>query len=81
MSQFTEVGKHNADEQAYFDAFYEEVFSEMEDKYGEVEEMNVCENIGEHMVGNVYVKFIREEDAEKAMKALENRWYIFVCMG
>ncbi len=28
----------------------------MEDKYGEVEEMNVCDNIGEHMIGNVYIK-------------------------
>lgn len=38
--------------------------------------MNVCENIGEHMIGNVYVKFMREEDAEKAVKDLDNRWYV-----
>uniref|UniRef100_A0A1I7X7U8 RRM domain-containing protein n=1 Tax=Heterorhabditis bacteriophora TaxID=37862 RepID=A0A1I7X7U8_HETBA len=44
--------------------------------YGEVEEINVCENIGEHMVGNVYVKFMREEDADKACKDMnDNRWY------
>ena len=46
----------------------------MERKYGEVEEINVCENIGEHMVGNVYVKFMKEEDAEKAKNDLNNRW-------
>lgn len=33
-----------------------EVFTEMEEKYGEVEEMNVCDNLGDHLVGNVYVK-------------------------
>jgi splicing factor U2AF subunit len=37
-------------EQRHFDEFYEEVFIEMERKYGPVEELNVCENIGEHMV-------------------------------
>ena len=31
-------------------------FIEMEDKYGEIEEMNVCDNLGDHLVGNVYVK-------------------------
>ena len=30
----------------------------MEEKYGEVEEMNVCDNLGDHLVGNVYVKVI-----------------------
>lgn len=35
---------------------YQEVFSEMEEKYGEVEEMNICDNLGDHLVGNVYVK-------------------------
>lgn len=37
-------------------AFLQEVFTEMEEKYGEVEEMNVCDNLGDHLVGNVYVK-------------------------
>lgn len=35
---------------------FQEVFTEMEEKYGEVEEMNVCDNLGDHLVGNVYVK-------------------------
>uniref|UniRef100_A0A8C7LKL0 U2 small nuclear RNA auxiliary factor 1 n=1 Tax=Oncorhynchus mykiss TaxID=8022 RepID=A0A8C7LKL0_ONCMY len=52
-----------------------EVFTEMEEKYGEVEEMNVCDNLGDHLVGNVYVKFRREEDAEKAVMDLNNRWF------
>uniref|UniRef100_A0A183CMW7 C3H1-type domain-containing protein n=1 Tax=Globodera pallida TaxID=36090 RepID=A0A183CMW7_GLOPA len=40
-----------------------------------VEELNVCENIGEHMIGNVYVKFVYEEDAEKTVQGLEDRWF------
>ncbi len=39
-----------------FFVFTQEVFTEMEEKYGEVEEMNVCDNLGDHLVGNVYVK-------------------------
>jgi hypothetical protein len=42
--------------QEHFDNFFEDVFIELEDKYGEIEEMNVCDNLGDHLVGNVYVK-------------------------
>ena len=47
------------DAQEHFDDFFEDVFVELEDKYGEIEEMNVCDNLGDHLVGNVYVK-VRE---------------------
>ena len=45
--------------QKHYDEVYEEVFFELEDKYGEIEEMNVCENLGDHLVGNVYIKFYK----------------------
>ena len=45
--------------QKHYDDFYEEVFYEIESKYGEIEEMNVCENLGDHIVGNVYIKFYK----------------------
>merc|ERR1711973_238653 len=61
--------------QEHYDRFFEDVFLELEEKYGEIEEMNVCDNLGDHLVGNVYVKFRYEEDAEKAAKELDNRWY------
>ncbi|XP_074634171.1 splicing factor U2AF 26 kDa subunit-like isoform X2 [Acropora palmata] len=61
--------------QEHYDKFFEDVFLELEEKYGEIEEMNVCDNLGDHLVGNVYVKFRYEEDAEKAVKDLDNRWY------
>ncbi len=44
-------------------------------RYGEVEEMNVCDNLGDHLVGNVYIKFRTEEDASKAVAELNNRWF------
>uniref|UniRef100_A0A8C8TLD6 Splicing factor U2AF 26 kDa subunit n=1 Tax=Peromyscus maniculatus bairdii TaxID=230844 RepID=A0A8C8TLD6_PERMB len=52
-----------------------EVFTELQEKYGEIEEMNVCDDLGDHLVGNVYVKFRREVDAERAVAELNNRWF------
>ncbi|XP_064607404.1 splicing factor U2AF 35 kDa subunit-like [Liolophura sinensis] len=60
--------------QQHYDDFFEEVYVEME-KYGEIEEMNICDNLGDHLVGNVYVRFRYEEDAEKAVNDLNNRWF------
>ncbi|KAE9545477.1 hypothetical protein AGLY_001020 [Aphis glycines] len=61
--------------QEHYDNFFEDVFVECEDKYGEIEEMNVCDNLGDHLVGNVYIKFRREEHAEAAVNDLNNRWF------
>ncbi|EDW36870.1 GL25824 [Drosophila persimilis] len=61
--------------QEHYDNFFEDVFVECEDKYGEIEEMNVCDNLGDHLVGNVYIKFRNEADAEKAANDLNNRWF------
>uniref|UniRef100_A0A2K5QMZ6 U2 small nuclear RNA auxiliary factor 1 like 4 n=1 Tax=Cebus imitator TaxID=2715852 RepID=A0A2K5QMZ6_CEBIM len=47
--------------------FSQEVFTELQGKYGEMEKMKVCDNLGHHLVGNVYVTFRREEDAERAV--------------
>jgi len=66
---------NDVEAQEHYDTFFEDVFLELEEKYGEIEEMNVCDNLGDHLVGNVYVKFKYEEDAEKAMVAVNNRWY------
>lgn len=61
--------------QEHYDDFFEEIFVELEEKYGKIEEMNVCDNLGDHLVGNVYIKFYSEEDAEKAVNELNNRWF------
>src|SRR5690349_8401577 len=43
--------------------------------YGALEEFHVVGNLGEHMLGNVYLKYSKEEEAEKALKALNGRFY------
>jgi splicing factor U2AF 35 kDa subunit len=61
--------------QRHFDDIFEELFVELEAQYGEIEEMNICDNLSEHLAGNTYVKFRYEEDAEKACQELNNRWF------
>ena len=58
-----------------FDDFFEDVYVEMVDKYGPVEELHICDNLGEHLIGNVYVRFRSEDDADKAVADLNNRWF------
>ncbi|KAI9485874.1 MAG: hypothetical protein EXX96DRAFT_476012 [Benjaminiella poitrasii] len=67
---------HMSEEQLQtdFDLFYEDVFSELA-KFGEVEEMVVCDNVGDHLVGNVYCQFRLEESAGNAVTSLNNRFY------
>ena len=60
--------------QESLDDFYEEVFEECQ-KYGKVEDIQVCENLGDHMVGNVYIKFGDEEDADEALRGLHGRYF------
>ena len=44
-------------------------------QHGRLESLNVCDNSADHLVGNVYAKFNNEEDASKAIKALDGRPY------
>jgi splicing factor U2AF 35 kDa subunit len=60
--------------QAEFDEFYEEIFDELS-KFGTLEEVQVCENLGDHMVGNVYVKYSDEEEADTCAKRLHGRFF------
>ena len=50
------------------------MFEEL-DEFGEVETLNVCYNMADHLVGNVYVKFREEESAAAALTALGGRYY------
>ena len=52
----------------------QEVFEEL-GKHGRVEDVHVVENLGDHLVGNVYVKYHAEEDALKCKEALNGRFY------
>lgn len=57
-----------------FDLFFEDVFMELA-KFGEIEEMVVCDNVGDHLVGNVYVQYHYEEQAGNAVEDLNKRFY------
>lgn len=61
--------------QQHFDLFYEDMFVELATKYGPVEELIICDNIGDHLVGNAYVRFEAEDVAAKAVEDLNKRWY------
>eukprot|EP01098_Paradermamoeba_levis_P004135 TRINITY_DN1797_c0_g1_i3.p1 TRINITY_DN1797_c0_g1~~TRINITY_DN1797_c0_g1_i3.p1 ORF type:complete len:300 (+),score=48.43 TRINITY_DN1797_c0_g1_i3:493-1392(+) len=60
--------------QQHFEDFFEDVYNELSN-FGEIDEMNVCDNIGDHLVGNVYIKFYDADSAEKAVKGLAGRFY------
>ena len=59
---------------AHCEEFYAEVYTEFS-KYGEILEMLVADNIGDHMIGNVFVKFATEEQAERCFKDKNGRYY------
>ncbi|GBG71685.1 hypothetical protein CBR_g9098 [Chara braunii] len=60
--------------QEHFEDFYEDVFEEL-CNYGELECLHVCDNLADHMIGNVYCKFREEEQAAAALRALSGRYY------
>lgn len=60
--------------QQHFEDFYEDIFEELA-KFGEIECLNVCDNLADHMIGNVYVQFKEEDQAAAALQALQGRFY------
>ncbi|KAJ1549367.1 hypothetical protein HK405_004557 [Cladochytrium tenue] len=77
--------------QDHFDMFFEDMYVELA-KYGEIEDLNVCDNVGDHLVGSmwrihfeckntdlictdVYIMYKFEEDAAKAVEAMNDRFY------
>jgi splicing factor U2AF subunit len=66
------LDKQQCDEE-YLD-FYEDVYAELS-KFGKVEQMHVCDNLGEHIVGHIYCKYSDEEEALDCVKAMENRHF------
>jgi splicing factor U2AF subunit len=58
----------------HFEDFYEEVFLELS-KFGELIDLNICDNLGDHLIGNVYAKFASEDEADIALKAFYGKYY------
>ena len=75
MAEGQVVDDSQAEEaQDHFEVFYEEVFQELA-KFGEVVDMGVVDNIGDHLLGSVYVKFATDAGAEKALRTMTGRFY------
>ncbi|CAA7045935.1 unnamed protein product [Microthlaspi erraticum] len=60
--------------QEHFEDFFEDLFEEL-GKFGEIESLNICDNLADHMIGNVYVQFKEEDQAAAALQALQGRFY------
>jgi splicing factor U2AF 35 kDa subunit len=54
--------------------FYEDFFCEAA-KFGIIERVVICENVCDHLIGNVYAQFRYEQDAQKCVENFKNRWY------
>ena len=75
LAQGNRVSEEEIKKSLYaFEEFYEEVFLELAN-FGEIDELIICDNIGDHMKGNVYVKYIKESGAVKCLTSLKNRYY------
>ncbi|CAN0879934.1 Splicing factor U2af small subunit A [Linum grandiflorum] len=60
--------------QDHYEDFYQDLFEELS-KYGHIESLNICDNLADHMVGNVYVQFREEDHAAAALQNLTGRFY------
>jgi splicing factor U2AF subunit len=60
--------------------FYEDLYTEF-GKFGPIQELHVVDNLGDHMIGHVYVKYAEEEDAADAENIMNGRFYDGVAMS
>lgn len=58
----------------HYEQFYEEMFVELS-SFGELKELAVVDNLGDHLIGNVYARFNDEAGASKAFNALAGKYY------
>ncbi|KAK4478699.1 hypothetical protein RD792_014193 [Penstemon davidsonii] len=63
--------------QSHFEDFYEDLFQELS-KYGDIQSLNICDNLADHMVGNVYIQFREEDQAHAALQNLVGRAFISI---
>eukprot|EP00606_Chrysophyceae_sp_TOSAG23-5_P000210 GSChrysophyteH2.ASY1.ANO1.1438.1 assembled CDS len=58
--------------QMVIDDFYEEMVEELS-QFGQLEDVQVVENLNDHMIGSVYAKYLDEEDAESCLAKMHGR--------
>lgn len=56
----------------HFEHFYKETWRSLMEM-GKIEELRVVSNLGEHLLGNVYVRFDNNETAANVVKELKNK--------
>ncbi|CAN6888396.1 unnamed protein product [Brassica oleracea] len=66
---------HNRVDPRKIQEHFEDLFEELR-KLGEIESLNICDNLADHMIGNVYVQFKEEDQAAAALQALQGRSYL-----
>ncbi|XP_043246091.1 U2 small nuclear ribonucleoprotein auxiliary factor 35 kDa subunit-related protein 2-like [Amphibalanus amphitrite] len=64
----------DAERARHFNNFYDDVLPELR-SHGEVVQFKVCQNYEPHLRGNVYVQYATENEAARAFKNLNGRWY------
>ena len=57
-----------------FLVFFENMYEEL-GKFGKMDCLCVCDNLGDHMIGHVYCKFTDEEEAADALNIMNGRYY------
>ena len=58
----------------HLESWYQEIFLEVS-RFGEIREMHICDNLGDHLIGNIYIKFASSEDAENVKNNISRRYY------
>lgn len=54
--------------------FYEDLYLELS-KFGRLEGLFVVDNVGDHIIGHIYAKFSKEEEAADALKNVQGEYY------
>ena len=68
------VAVHPDQAQEEFLVLFEDLYMELS-KFGRIDSLYVCDNLGDHMIGHVYVKYTDEEMASDALENLNGRYY------
>ncbi|KAK9761669.1 hypothetical protein K7432_013260 [Basidiobolus ranarum] len=63
-----------AEARKHFESFFEDIHPELL-KFGNIQQLKICNNELPHLNGNVYVEYSTIAEASQAKEALDGRWY------
>ncbi len=67
-----QIDEQKAQEDFY--TFFEDFHMELS-KFGRIEALHILDNLGDHLVGHIYVKYSDEEEASDALNIMNGRYY------